>query len=174
MPELERVNRWQAGFVDVIHSDFNPLLSWALTIPVGDVDFFPNLSPQPGCMKDKFIQGYKELRDEGLVVGIYQWVRYMFFCSHYRSHEWFFESVWNKKCTFVGVRCPSYQMFMSGECGCDSSPYACAVMGYEADSPINRAIFKRAEPGKWFIKTSDFVRETGTHCRKLRPFIDLT
>ena len=164
MPELERVNRWQAGFVDVIHSDFHPTLSWGLTIPIGDVDFFANDSPQPGCYRDKLVQGFRELRDEGLVVGVYQWLRYMFFCSHYRSHEWFFESVWNQKCTFVGVRCPSYQMFRNGECDCESAPGSCVAMGYDSDTPDNRAILKTRQPGKWFIKTSNFIKQTGTHC----------
>jgi pancreatic triacylglycerol lipase len=165
MPESQRINRWQAGFVDVIHSDFNPIFSLGLTIPIGDIDFFPNWgTPQPGCMRDKIAQGIMELKDEGLVVGVFQWVRYLLFCSHYRSHEWFFESVWNHKCTFIAVRCPSYEMFMSGECGCDTSPQSCAIMGLDADTVLNRGINKYSEQGKWFIKTSDYVRETGTHC----------
>lgn len=165
MPEAQRVNRWQAGFVDVIHSDFNPIFSLGLTIPVGDIDFFPNAgTPQPGCIRDKITQGIMELKDEGLIVGLFQWVRYLLFCSHYRSHEWFFESVRNRECTFIGVRCPNYEMFLNGECSCDTSPHSCAPMGIDADQILATGLNKQTQPGKWFVKTSDYARETGIHC----------
>jgi len=93
------------------------------------------------------------------------------FCSHYRAHEWFFESIWNEDCQFVGVLCPSYQMFRNGECSCEdlwSSGHAqstCAVMGYDSDYAVRKqGLTKYSPQGKWYIKTSDFVPQTNQHC----------
>ena len=172
MHEKDRINRWQAGFVDVIHSDFNPLFSLGLTVPFGDIDFYPNSgTPQPGCIRDKVMKGITEIKDEGPLVGLFQWARYTLFCSHYRSHEWFFESVRNKECKFVAVRCPSYEMYVSGECGCDTSPHSCAIMGLEADEVISSGLTKYTPQGQWFIKTTDYNRETGKHCGKSKSNI---
>lgn len=172
MPIHRRINRFQAGFVDVIHSDFNPKFSLGLTIPIGDVDFYPNAGTmQTGCMRDKWYQAYKEIQDEGLVVGSFQSVRYMFFCSHYRAHEWFFESIWNKQCQFVGVLCPSYQMFNDGECSCEEvwleghAASTCAFMGYDADYAARRQVVTKYSPqAKWHIRTSDFLASSKRHC----------
>lgn len=98
--------------------------------------------------------------------------RYLLFCSHYRSHEWFFESIWNDKCQFVGVLCPSYQMFIDGECSCEdiwSSGHAdstCALMGYDAEyAIIKQGLTKYSPQGSWFLKTSDFVAINERHCQ---------
>lgn len=75
-PYYDRINRYQAGFMDVIHSDFHPIFSLGLTIPVGDIDFFPNHGTiQTGCMRDKWYQGWSELRDEGPLVSAFQFPR---------------------------------------------------------------------------------------------------
>ena len=72
----KRINRYQADFVDVIHSDFNPNFSLGLTIPLGDVDFFPNAgSIQDGCWRDKWHKAWKELKDEGPLVSLDQMAR---------------------------------------------------------------------------------------------------
>ena len=99
--------------------------------------------------------------------------RYVMFCSHYRSHEWFFESIWNDQCQFVGVLCPNYQMFRNGECSCEDIWFdghgesTCALMGYDAEYAIlNQGLTKYSPQGRWFIKTSDFLSQTNRHCRK--------
>lgn len=77
-PSNERINRYQAGFMDVIHSDFHPTFSLGLTIPFGDLDFFPNAGTiQPGCWRDKWYQGLKELNDEGPLVSMFQIPRFV-------------------------------------------------------------------------------------------------
>lgn len=172
-PSNERLNRFQAGFMDVIHSDFNPSFSLGLTIPYGDIDFFPNSGTiQPGCWRDKWYKAWQELKDEGPLVSLFQIPRYLLFCSHYRSHEWFFESIWNDQCQFVGVLCPNYQMFLNGECGCEdlwSTGHAestCALMGYDAEYAILKQRLTKFSPqGRWFLKTSDFLTETNRHCQ---------
>ncbi|KAJ6216234.1 hypothetical protein RDWZM_007391 [Blomia tropicalis] len=69
----KRINRYQADFIDVIHSDFSPGFSLGLTIPLGDIDFFPNSGTvQDGCWKDKWNKPFNELWDEGLLVSLDQ------------------------------------------------------------------------------------------------------
>ena len=75
-PYYQRINRLQAGFVDVIHSDFHPKFSLGLTIPLGDIDFFPNGGTvQTGCMEDKWQRGIEELNDEGVIGSLFQFPR---------------------------------------------------------------------------------------------------
>lgn len=94
------------------------------------------------------------------------------FCSHYRAHEWFFESVWNEECQFVGVLCPNYQMYRRGECSCEDmwsdghAESTCAIMGYDAEYAfLQQGLSKYSPQGKWYLKTSNFVPETGMHCQ---------
>lgn len=175
-PSHQRLNRFQAGFMDVIHSDFHPIFSLGLTIPYGDIDFFPNSgTPQPGCWQDKLYKPMKELTDsngDGPLTSLFQFPRYLLFCSHYRSHEWFFESIWNQQCQFIGVLCPNYQMFINGECGCEDlwidghGETTCALMGYDAEYAIlKQGLTKFSPQGKWYLKTSDFIDQTKHHCQ---------
>lgn len=95
------------------------------------------------------------------------------FCSHYRAHEWFFESVWNEQCQFVGVLCPNFAMFRRGECSCEdirSSGHGqttCALMGYDAEyAVLKQGLTKYSPQGKWYLKASDFKPQSGYHCGK--------
>ena len=173
-PPQQRLNRFQAGFMDVIHSDFHPTFSLGLTIPYGDIDFFPNSGTvQPGCWQDKFSKPLEELTNgDGPLTSLLQFPRYLLFCSHYRSHEWFFESLWNQQCQFIGVLCPNYQMFINGECGCEDllvnghGETTCALMGYDAEYAIlKQGLTKFSPQGKWYLKTSDFYSQTKRHCQ---------
>lgn len=75
-PYNKRINRYQAGFVDVIHSDFHPKFSLGLTIPLGDIDFYPNGGTmQTGCMRDKWYKGVQSYREDGLIGSIFQFPR---------------------------------------------------------------------------------------------------
>ena len=83
--------------------------------------------------------------------------RYSLFCSHYRAHEWFFDSIDNHHCQFVGVLCPTYDMFLAGECACDSytkHPHTCAPMGFDADTILPnkspKKLMRFFPQGKWF------------------------
>lgn len=145
MPKSVRLDRGDARFVDAIHSDFTPenaillLMSFGMTTPVGHVDFYPNGPPllQPGCLRDTLTSVRdgirKGLQHDSLALAFLEAVRYLTACDHQRSHEWFVESVLNRQCTFVGVRCSDYEGLISGRCTCDDSPSACAIMGIHAD-----------------------------------------
>lgn len=145
MPRSVRLDRGDARFVDAIHSDFTPenaiflLMSFGMTTPVGHVDFYPNGPPlmQPGCLRDTLLSVQtgirKGLRHSSLSVAFLESLRYLTACDHQRSHEWFIESIVNRQCVFVGVRCNEFEGLINGRCTCDDSPGACAIMGIHAD-----------------------------------------
>lgn len=145
MPKSVRLDRADAKFVDAIHSDFTPenaiflLMSFGMTTPVGHLDFYPNGPPllQPGCLRDSLLSVrngiQRGLEHSSLSVAFLESVRYLTACDHQRSHEWFTESIANRKCVFVGVRCDQFEGLINGRCTCDDSPSACAIMGIHAD-----------------------------------------
>lgn len=145
MPKSVRLDRGDAKFVDAIHSDFTPenaiflLMSFGMTTPVGHVDFYPNGPPllQAGCLRDTLMSVrngiLRGLQHNSLSIAFLEAVRYLTACDHQRSHEWFTESILNRQCVFVGVRCNEFEGMINGRCTCDDSPSACAIMGIHAD-----------------------------------------
>lgn len=152
MPKVVRLDRGDAKFVDAIHSDFTPenaiflLMSYGMTTPVGHLDFYPNGPPlmQPGCLRDTLLSvrnGIQQgLEHSSLSIAFLESLRYLTACDHQRSHEWFIESIVNRQCLFVGVRCNEFDGLINGQCTCDDSRSACAIMGIHADQMyINEA-----------------------------------
>lgn len=145
MPKSVRLDRGDAKFVDAIHSDFTPenaiflLMSYGMSTPVGHLDFYPNGHSylQPGCLRDTLLSIQtgivRGLEHSSLSLAVLEATRYMTACDHQRSHEWFTESITNRQCTFVGVRCNEFEGLINGRCTCDDSPSACAIMGIHAD-----------------------------------------
>lgn len=145
MPKSVRLDRNDAKFVDAIHSDFTPenafllFMSFGMTTPVGHVDFYPNGPPllQAGCLRDTIqsvrVGVARGLAHSSLSMAFLESVRYLTACDHQRSHEWFTESIRNRRCVFVGVRCTDFDGLIGGRCSCDDSRAACAVMGINAD-----------------------------------------
>lgn len=152
MPKVVRLDRGDAKFVDAIHSDFTPenaiflIMSFGMTNPVGHLDFYPNGPPllQPGCLRDTLLSVrngiQRGLEHSSLSIAFLESLRYLTACDHQRSHEWFIESITNRQCLFVGVRCNEFDGLINGQCNCDNSPSACAIMGIHADQMyINNA-----------------------------------
>ncbi|XP_066283058.1 lipase member H-like [Branchiostoma lanceolatum] len=103
----DRLDRGDAMFVDVIHTD---ILVLGKRKPVGHVDFYPNEGwLQPGCER--------------------------FSCSHGRAPEFYIESI-SSECQFPAYRCPDWETFNRnrGQCAqCNHDGLingACSVMGY--------------------------------------------
>lgn len=145
MPKSVRLDRADAKFVDAIHSDFTPenaiflIMSYGMTTPVGHLDFYPNGPPllQSGCLRDTILSIQnglaKGIRYSSISVAFLESIRYLTACDHQRSHQWFIESILNRECLFVGVRCNEYEGLINGRCTCDNSKSACAIMGIHAD-----------------------------------------
>uniref|UniRef100_A0A2P2I6H1 Pancreatic lipase-related protein 2-like n=2 Tax=Hirondellea gigas TaxID=1518452 RepID=A0A2P2I6H1_9CRUS len=111
------LDRSDALFVDIIHSDNTTILGFPLTVgimdAIGHLDYYPNGGGNhPGCD----VSG--DLR-----------------CAHRRAIVFFVDSI-RQECPFIAVRCPSYELFLQGECwGCEE-PHECSQMGM-ASTPLN-------------------------------------
>ncbi|XP_044259395.1 lipase member H-B-like [Tribolium madens] len=101
-PKSLRLDKDDAEFVDVIHSDAG---IFGFPRSLGHVDFWPNrgISPQPGCTKSEV----KVTLPDNVIA--------LLFCSHWRSYQFYAESVINPQ-GFVSVPCDSWQDYLNGEC----------------------------------------------------------
>ncbi|CAH2075368.1 unnamed protein product, partial [Iphiclides podalirius] len=124
---LVRLDRSDAKYVDIIHSNAMPLYfsGFGISEAIGHVDFFPNGgSTQPGCKSDG-ARGHAGTGD------MYTQVLRFVSCNHERSYVLFTESV-APTCPFMAVQCKSYEAFLAGNCtACDSKHY-CIPMGYHS------------------------------------------
>lgn len=134
---LVRLDRSDAKYVDIIHSNAMPLYfsGFGISEAIGHVDFFPNGgSTQPGCKKAD--SGYQAITNE-----MYQQIAKSVGCNHERSYEYFIESI-APSCPFMGVQCESYEALEAGNCTrCDHKHY-CIPMGYHSYD-----IYKRLQMG---------------------------
>ncbi|RDD46186.1 Inactive pancreatic lipase-related protein 1 [Trichoplax sp. H2] len=119
-----RLDKTDADFVDVIHSDADTFLlgaGYGTKDASGHLDFWPNGGedqPQCGLFKDvqKNMNGMSQRGDIG--------------CDHGAAHTYYVESI-NSACDFVAKPCSSYSNYKSGSCAsCFGNP--CPIMGYRA------------------------------------------
>ncbi|XP_050564213.1 lipase member I isoform X1 [Cygnus atratus] len=134
-PPEGRLDRTDAKFVDVIHTDSDVL---GFKKPLGTIDFYPNGGmDQPGCPQTVFsgLQYFK--------------------CDHQRSVFLFLSSL-KRKCNIIAYPCDSYSDYKRGKCvDCEAfQPMSCPVMGYYADSWKKHLILKNS-PTKAYFDTSD-------------------
>ncbi|KAK9871732.1 hypothetical protein WA026_014185 [Henosepilachna vigintioctopunctata] len=111
MPEIVRLHSGCAKYVEVLHTDSFEGVSQGTSELMGDADFFINNAHlQPGCKElghHSLVEiGRQELLPGQIVPG----------CSHKRSFKYFIESIENRDCIFIGMRCDNYEKFSKGEC----------------------------------------------------------
>ncbi|XP_042666680.1 lipase member I [Centrocercus urophasianus] len=134
LPE-DRLDRTDAQFVDVIHTDADAL---GFKKPLGSIDFYPNGGmDQPGCPQTVF-SGFQYFK-----------------CDHQRSVFLFLSSL-KKRCNIIAYPCASYSDYKRGKChDCEVfQPLSCPVLGYYADS-WKKQLNLRNSPTKAFFDTSD-------------------
>ncbi|KAJ8976338.1 hypothetical protein NQ317_009790, partial [Molorchus minor] len=92
-----------ADFVDIIHTDAG---LFGYPTQIGHVDFWPNggISPQPGCT----ILEVKRRSPDSIIEPL--------FCSHWRSYQFYAESVINPKAFADAVQCSSWKDYKKGAC----------------------------------------------------------
>ncbi|XP_038622186.1 lipase member I isoform X2 [Tachyglossus aculeatus] len=113
-PADERLDRTDAKFVDVIHTDTDAL---GFRNPMGHIDFYPNGgSKQPGCPKTIFSGSS------------------FFKCDHQRSVFLFLSSL-EGKCNLTACPCSSQRAFRNGQCVNYEvfKPLPCPQLGYYVD-----------------------------------------
>ncbi|XP_078268959.1 pancreatic lipase-related protein 2-like [Rhinoraja longicauda] len=124
-----KLDRSDALFVDVIHTNGAPLIPYAgfgLLEPLGHLDFYPNGGEfMPGCDKN-IISTIIDIN------GIWEGTRNFAACNHLRSYKYYTESIRNKG-GFIGIPCNNYDDFTAGNCF-KSLPEGCPFMGHYADT----------------------------------------
>jgi len=98
----QRLDRTDAKFVDVIHTNSGFLVEGAVSfpMPIGHADFYPNGGhSQPGCIFIKTKAILELLRA----------------CSHVRALEYFIESI-NSPIGFKSVLCDRWEKFRANAC----------------------------------------------------------
>ncbi|KAK9881696.1 hypothetical protein WA026_017215 [Henosepilachna vigintioctopunctata] len=115
--KYKKLDREDAHFVDVIHTDSSPFATDGFGIwePIGHVDFFPNGGQdQPGCT---------DTRSSIVVSSLDRTLTREIACSHIRAWHIFQESLLNKvsgknnTCEFISYSCPGgLPSFERGHC----------------------------------------------------------
>lgn len=146
-PVEVRLDKSDALFVDVIHTDMLPTipyLGFGMSDPIGHLDFFPNGGEtMPGCSKNVISQ----IVD---IDGIWEGTRDFVACNHLRSYKYYADSILYPD-GFLGYECSSYSEFESGNCfPCPSN--GCPKMGHYADEYNDRAIYGFK---KFYLNTGD-------------------
>lgn len=148
-----RLDRTDAQFVDVIHTDaqplssggnstsitivstvintitqpYNPYIGLGMRMPIGHVDFYPNGGyNNPGC--DASMQDYIQQEKGSFFWGIQQFLS----CNHIRSHQFMAESL-RSRCPLMGITCESWEAFKEGSCfECNADGHQCIAFGMAA------------------------------------------
>ncbi|XP_074855908.1 inactive pancreatic lipase-related protein 1-like [Carettochelys insculpta] len=127
-PVEVRLDKTQAAFVDIIHTDSAPMipyLGFGMSEAIGHLDFYPNGGDQmPGCQKNPLSQ----IVD---IDGIWEGTRDFVACNHLRSYKYYSESIISPG-GFLGYSCASYDIFETANCfPCPAG--GCPPMGHYAD-----------------------------------------
>lgn len=156
-----RLDRTDADYVDVIHTDASLLGGFGMSQRVGHVDFYPNGGlDMPGC--DAKLQDYMHSRHNNIFANMQQ----LLGCSHLRSYEYLTESI-KSKCPFMAITCDSYESFQAGRCArCDENDNRCMRMGYHSLEDYRRLLkyekVNAYDPPKLYLMTGD----RAPYCRK--------
>ncbi|XP_060624480.2 inactive pancreatic lipase-related protein 1-like isoform X1 [Anolis sagrei] len=122
-----RLDKSDAEFVDVIHTDSAPTipyLGFGMRAAVGHLDFYPNGGEHmPGCKKNALSQ----IVD---LDGIWEGTRDFVACNHLRGYKYYSDSILYPD-GFLGYPCAAYNLF---ETSCFPCPaHGCPKMGHYAD-----------------------------------------
>ncbi|XP_052776601.1 inactive pancreatic lipase-related protein 1-like [Mya arenaria] len=139
-PEKVRLDPGDALFVDVIHTDAQPVIDigFGTELPMGHVDFYPNGGKdQPGCTSSASDHLFT------LITGNFASFAEGIACDHSRARDYFTASI-KLTCDFTASLCQTYAEFKRGDCPCGTSP--CASMGFYARA--------NSTQGKYFLDTA--------------------
>lgn len=126
---IVRLDKTDAHYVDVIHTDSHSLINGGLGMlkPIGHVDFYPNGGhDNPGC--GLRFEEYMKQPKSSFFWSVQQFVS----CNHIRSYEFFTESI-KPNCPFMGITCDSFESFQEGKCSrCGHDGHMCIQFGYNS------------------------------------------
>ncbi|CAG9824110.1 unnamed protein product [Phaedon cochleariae] len=137
-PKSLKLDASDAEFVDVIHTDAG---IFGYPTSVGHVDFWPNqgIAPQPGCQ----IPEIKKRNPDGILEKV--------FCSHWRSYQFYAESVVNPNAFQGAVACNNWAEYTEGVCTPEMRPTT--RMGLYVDWEARGNHFLQTNPESPFSMT---------------------
>ncbi|KAG8182874.1 hypothetical protein JTE90_024617 [Oedothorax gibbosus] len=156
-PLEERLDPSDAQFVDAIHTDggHGLLEGLGLRSQVGHVDFYPNGGKdQPGCHNSPFSILPR--------IGIHRAARYYMTCDHFRSIEYYIDSIQppsglsfggRPSCQHIGVACLDWETYAQGRCADCTHAGDCAAMGYYSDEGVVKG--PHISKHEYYMKTSE-------------------
>lgn len=186
---IVRLDRNDAKFVDVIHTDalpfssggnssssqlmnavittftqpYNPFIGLGMREAIGHVDFYPNGGyNNPGC--DASMRDYIEQEEGSFFWGLQKFLS----CNHIRSHQFMAESL-KAKCPFAGITCESYDLFKQGHCfQCNEDGHQCIDFGMNSINSYQHLVSAgkiedTTRSVKVYLMTSDGVPFCRTH-----------
>ncbi|XP_050501031.1 pancreatic lipase-related protein 3-like, partial [Diabrotica virgifera virgifera] len=139
-PKNLKLDAGDAEFVDVIHTDAG---IFGYPTSIGHVDFWPNqgISPQPGCTLPEI----KRRNPDSFIIE-------PLFCSHWRSYQFFAESVVNPQAFANAVPCTSWKDYTAGRCrNFENGPPT--RMGLYVDFEARGNYYLRTNPESPFSQT---------------------
>ncbi|XP_003744808.1 pancreatic triacylglycerol lipase [Galendromus occidentalis] len=155
-PPSARLTNSDAKLVEVIHTDadpFDPPTGLGMSIPVGDIDYYPNGgSNMPGCESGPRQPGLSS--NESL-----ENARDRAICNHMRAVDYVVDftesSAMNSTCRPIAFPCESYSLFESGQCtDCGPDGSLCSIMGLGDEGDFYIPSNKTEGALKLFLKTS--------------------
>lgn len=153
---IVRLDRNDAKYVDVVHTDTVPIAQGGLGMPkaIGHVDFYPNGGRNnPGC--DAPVDYYINQEEGSFFWGVSQFLS----CNHVRSHQYMIESI-KSDGPFLAVTCESYEEFKEGKCfNCTGSDgHQCINFGFHSQQSyshlVGTGVLSSGQPIKAYLKTN--------------------
>uniref|UniRef100_A0A8D0BH92 Triacylglycerol lipase n=1 Tax=Salvator merianae TaxID=96440 RepID=A0A8D0BH92_SALMN len=139
-----RLDKSDANFVDVIHTDSLPTIPYmgfGMSQAIGHLDFYPNGGERmPGCPTTAICNS------NFLSTGTRDFVA----CNHLRSYKYYSDSITTPD-GFLGYACAAYNLFETGSCF-PCPKYGCPKMGHFADQYKDKI---NSELMKLYLNTAD-------------------
>ncbi|XP_042906360.1 pancreatic lipase-related protein 2 [Parasteatoda tepidariorum] len=131
--KLERLDVSDANLVDVIHTNGGSEVGDVIgdINPLGHADFYPNGGTNQHSCRHYILKSYLALDFLYATISLVPRI-----CSHMHAVQYYKASINPNKCEMVGVLCPDYESFLSGECDCHQHFKNCAVMGMNYEQYI--------------------------------------
>jgi pimeloyl-ACP methyl ester carboxylesterase len=142
-----RLDKTDATFVDVIHTDGSPIFMIGLGLlqPLGHVDFYPNGGKeQPSCAttSDKLFSGLNNI-----FLGDNVTFDKAIKCNHMLAVYLYTDSILNRNCKYISYSCKNQDDFELGKCLTCVSSSDCNEMGFWANT--------KRDLGSLYLKTQD-------------------
>ncbi|KAL1498137.1 hypothetical protein ABEB36_008986 [Hypothenemus hampei] len=139
MPPHVRLDPTDGDYVEILHTDAQNIHSQGTMELLGHTDFFiNNAENQPGCPPQQSSYDLLSVTRANLNEG-----QILPGCSHKRAYKYYIEALDSEECTFLGIKCTSYQEFLQGKC--TNCGVNCRTFGL--------VTYKELNNGSYFLQT---------------------